>query len=196
MNCRVSKDQVYWLGLQPGIILANQEWREPATFACCGVRDFTSFLYVSNSFSCIDIIEHFSLARGPPCALKPLGAQTQPSTSRQGPSGMRIGAALMLNSPAAGETAAADWATTCDSCNVVLCLFSLQAFCKGGSHAAYFACGFGTILQDSSFGMSSVLQVIPESSCSWESKMLPLQAVLRDLASSRAHVVLRLPLRR
>ena len=47
-----------------------------------------------------------------PCALKPLGAHTQPSTSRQGPSGIRMGAALMLNSPAAGETAAAAWATT------------------------------------------------------------------------------------
>lgn len=34
-----------------------------------------------------------------PCALKPLGAQTQPSISFQGPSGMRMGAAGMLKSP-------------------------------------------------------------------------------------------------
>lgn len=48
-----------------------------------------------------------------PWALNPFGAQTQPSTSCHGPSGIRIGAAGMLNSPAAGATAPAGWANAC-----------------------------------------------------------------------------------
>lgn len=45
--------------------------------------------------------------RPAPCALKPLGAHTQPSTAFQGPSGIRMGAAGMLKSPGTGEAAAA-----------------------------------------------------------------------------------------
>ncbi len=47
-----------------------------------------------------------------PCALKPWGAQTQPSISFHGPSGMRTGAAGMSKEPGTGE-AEAEGHTAC-----------------------------------------------------------------------------------